>query len=332
MIIQNSTPNITYHPTVKANRAQIRAVSVPCDTVSFRGHVGAEKCAKVAVKNLIHETALFREPKTNKIVTDYIKQNMAEKDKIRIVSGACSTGEEAVTYSMMLDDMADKVDILGFDLSKKSVEQANKRIYLFERPYPECKEYAKDLGISAFNDSYLVYDTDKALTKEEKQNKKLFDKFFEPSEEEIPEEKKTLMGKFHEWIISKVNKTPILRFERKSYKLKDGKAENCHFVQGNINDIENIVGDKKADVILFRNAMYHLTTDEFRNPMGNAKEVAREIGEKIKSCLNDGGLLVFGEKENIQMSDNSVPKVMKELGFKPVNETEKHPANIWKKG
>lgn len=314
------------------NRPQIRHSSVSCDTVSFKGHVGAEKCAKVAVKHLIHETAFFREPETNKIVENYVRKNMADKPKIRIISGGCSTGEEAVTYSMMFDDMADKVDILGFDLSPKSVEQAKKGVYLFEKPYPECRQYAEDYGISAFDDSYLVYNSDKALTKDEQKNKKVFDKFFEPSKEEVPEEKKSLFDKFHEWVIAKVNKIPVMKYERKSYKLKDGQAKNCHFVQGDINDIGKIAGKEKADVILFRNALYHMTTDSLRNPVKNTKEIVKNIGTKIKNSLNDGGLVVFGENETIQMSDNSLPTVMKELGFKPLNETKDHPANVWQKG
>jgi len=331
VIIQNTTPHISYQPTVKANKQQYKSCSLPCDTVSFKGHVGAEKCAKVAVKHLIHETAFFREPETNKIVKDYVTKNMSGKDKIRIISGGCSTGEEAVTYSMMFDNMADKVDILGFDLSQKSVEQAKKGIYLFERPYPECKQLAEDYGISAFNDSYLVYNNEKSLTKEEEQNKKLFDKFFEPSKEEVPEEKLSLMDRFQQWVVAKMNKEPIMRYEKKSYKLKDGQAKNCRFVQGDIKDIRKIAGEEKADVILFRNVMYHLTNDSLRNPVKNTKAIVKDIGTKLKDSLNGGGLLVFGEKETIQMSDDAVPVVMKELGFKPLNETKDHPANIWQK-
>ena len=307
------------------------------DIVSFKGHVGVEKSARKGIEILRHETAFFREPQTDNFVKEHIINLSQNKDKIKIISGACSTGEEAVSYSMMLNAIKDKIDILGFDISSKSIEQAKKRSYIFEKPAEESKKAAESLNISGFKDSYLAFDSSEALSSEQKTNKKIFDDFFEITSEKVPEEKIPLMTRFQIWLTNKLYKTEPIHTDKKLCKLKEGKAENCKFIQGDIEDIRNITGDEKADVILFRNALYHLTTQEIgamglRVPKKESESIIENIGRKIKDSLNDNGILVFGEEEPLQMADDkTVPKVMKRLGFVPMNETSEHYANVWQK-
>lgn len=336
VIIQNYSPSISYSINKNNRTNNYKISSLPCDTVSFQGHAGIERYAKNGIDYLKHETAFFREATTDNFVKNFIKDNFAEKNKIKIVIGGCSTGEEAVTYSMLLDDMKNKVDILGFDLSKTSIEQAKKRTYLFHKPNEKEKEELESMGVAAYRDSYLVFDSKKQLTDDEKQNKVLFDKFFEKSDE-IVENKKPLIERFQDWLISKIYKEPPMAMQKKLYKLKDGKADNCKFIQGDIEDIRGIVGEKKADVILFRNAMYHLTTKEIgyeatRVPRKNSPIIVENICKKMKDSLSDNGLLVFGKNEHSQMVDeNTLPNVMMKLGFKPLNKLDNKQATVWQK-
>lgn len=336
VIIQNYSPSVSYSINKNNRTNNYKISSLLCDTVSFQGHAGIERYAKNGIDYLKHETAFFREASTDNFVKNFIKDNFAGKDKIKIVVGGCSTGEEAVTYSMLLDDMKDKVDILGFDLSKISIEQAKNGTYLFHKPNEKEKEELESMGVAAYRDSYLVFDSAKPLTEEEKQNKVLFDKFFEKSDE-IVEDKKPLMERFQDWLISKIYKESPMAMQKKSYKLKDGKADNCKFIQGDIEDIRGIVGEKKADVILFRNAMYHLTTKEIgyeatRVPRKNSPTIVENICKKMKDSLSDNGLLVFGKNEHSQMVDeNTLPKVMIKLGFKPLNKSDNKHVTVWQK-
>ena len=81
--------------------------------------------------------------------------------------------------------------------------------------------------------------------------------------------------------------------------------------------------------------MYHLTTkdvtSDIRTPKEDAELIVEKLIKKFKNCLKNNGLVVFGENESLQMGDNKiVPKVMKKLGFTPLNGTNKHKPNVWK--
>ena len=117
--------------TGRPSAVLLKASSVG-DSVSFTSHAQSERILKKGYSQLIHQTAFDREPKTKEFVCNYIRDTFGDKDTVKIVSGGCSTGEEAVSYSMRLYDMRKRVDILGFDLGKKAIKQANSRKFLFE--------------------------------------------------------------------------------------------------------------------------------------------------------------------------------------------------------
>lgn len=305
-----------------------------CDSVHFTGHAKIEKIFDDGYRFLIQQTAFDREPQTKEFVCNYIRENFGHKNKIKLVSGGCSTGEEPVSYSMRLYDMRKKVDILGIDLGKKAIKQAQSRKFVFEIPKNNF-DFVAEYGIeSPYTDTYLISDSDKGLNSSQKMFKALFKEFFVPTEKK---QKKP----FFEWLQCMMEKRyggNPLELERKEYKLKDGMAENCRFVHGDINNIEKILGDEKADVISFCNAMYHLTTDELptgeRVALEESESIIEELMTKFKKCLNDKGIVVFGEDEAPQLVDTTgtVAKVMKKLGFTPLNKTERHEANVWRKG
>lgn len=298
------------------------------ENLQFTGHLGAEKVTKPFSQNsisnnikfLIHETALFRDSATNDFVKKYIEENFHSRDKIKIVVGACSSGEEAITQSMLLDKYKNKVDILGFDLSKQSIEEANSRKFLFQKTTenPPQKKYNINL-YRAFNDVYLWNECKEDLTAEQKHNKELFNDFFEPTNEVAPVLKKTLPLKIKEWYLRKVLHLYIPNFEGQYFKLKAGKADNVKFVHGDIMNVNDILKGQKVDVFFFRNAMYHLITEEtsgFRKLKTNTKDIVTEIATQVKENLNPKGLFILGDEEWMQTMDSTIiPRALHDAGF-----------------
>lgn len=332
MIINNNLKNY-YSMSSKQNNG-FKTKPLKSDSVSFSGHVNFEKVGG-ALKVLRHETAFFREPQTDEFVVNYIKKHFGHKNKINIVCGACSTGEEAVSMSMNLDALKDKVNILAFDLSEKSIESAKSRHFLFKNP-KNNPSYIPMLGVSGFKDAYLVFDSVKPKTKEQVAKKELFDKFFEHTNIECKEDKLSLMDRFSIWLYKKMFKFEPLQYESKICKLKDGMANNIDYVVANVDDIEKLTSKEKADVITFSNALYHLVTEEsgggIRVPIDNPKQVIEPIVKKFRNSLNDGGIVRFGENECMQMYDTTtVAELMKKYGFEGLNKTEEHAENVWRK-
>lgn len=104
----------------KASAENYKANYIP----NFKGGMNCEKSNSSGIGTLNYQTAFFREPKTDEIVQNYILEKFGNEDEINIVFGACSTGEEAKSYAMMMDSLNGKLKILGFDISPKSIEKA----------------------------------------------------------------------------------------------------------------------------------------------------------------------------------------------------------------
>ena len=317
------------------NSKIFKSSKIPCDTVSFNGHLGSEKILKDGINLVLrHETALFRDMQTKNFVRDYILKNFSDKPNIKMIVGACCSGEEAFTYSMLLDSLKSKLSILGFDLSKKSIEQAKTGKVIMQEP-KGVPDKLMDLYSAYFKDSFLCFKHKKTLTPEQLEQKKLFDEFFEITPD-VYKEKESLGYKIQRWYMAKFLKVAMPTYDSKIVKIKDGKLGNCTFKEGDILNLAGVTGGEKADVITFSNAMYHLTTDDVANGMmrickENSEEVVRNIAKNVKENLNPNGIFVLGENEVMQMMDSTtVPKVFKELGFEPLNKTEEHLENIWR--
>lgn len=305
------------------------------DIISFSGHLGAEKYAKNGIQYLISETSLFRDIETKKIVVDYVLKNFSNEPNIRMLVGACSTGEEAYTYSMLLKNIKDKVSILGFDLSPQSIKSANSgTLAMYKRK--EADKGLILLGPKDFSDSFLCFNSNKMLSAEEFELKNLFNEFFEVTSESVTLGNDSLVSQFKKWYFKNLLKLSIPEYERKIVKLKDSKVTNCNFIEGDILKLNNITNGKKYDVITFSNAMYHLITENFRisTPVRklkpNAVDIVRKIGLDVKDALSPKGLFVLGENERLQINDSQiVPKVLKELGFEPMNSVKDGIPSIW---
>ena len=295
---------------------------------NFKGHAQSEQLFSKWFKILVQQTAFDREPKTKDFVCDYLRKTF---NRIKIVSGGCSTGEEPLSYSMRFYDMKDCVNILGIDLGKKAIKQAKSGRFLFETPKNSnlVLDYFDSISTTPYTDSYLVSDT-KGLSASQQRFKALFNKFFEPTGEKV---KAPLYERLQNQALRRQGIEP-LEIERKIYKLKEGKGDNCTFVQGDINNIDTILNGEKVEAISFCNALYHLTTKdvaaEKRVPKKNAENIVETLMQKFRNCLKDGGVVVFGENEGKQMNDFvTVPKVMKRLDFTPLYEAENHQTSVW---
>lgn len=336
MLITNTYQN-TIPQNSKQNTTKVFINNTPVqDKVSFKGHLGIEKYVKDGKElKLIKETRFFRDIQTKNFVKEYISKNFTDKSNLKLVVGGCSTGEEVYTYSMLLNNLKAKLSIIGFDISHDSIKQAKSGKFVMQRPADKLSK--KCFGHTDFHkDSYLCFDTDNKLSEEELSYKKLFDSFFEPTNEEPKQTKESIYSKLKKWYSKNIFKISQPNIESKNVKLKDGKAENCQFTTGDIMDLDKVTKGEKADIITFTNAMYHLTTNDIANgmlrvPKDNSEEIVRKIATNVKENLNPNGIFVLGEDEVLQqMNATTIPKVFKEMGFQALNETEHHEANVYK--
>lgn len=110
MIITNFQPAMNQYTVLSRQSVQYaKQNTLNTDTLSFKGHTQNESYIRNGIGRLVHETALFRGKETLDFVANYVKKNCAGKNKINIISGGCSTGEEAVTLSMMLDNQGKRL-------------------------------------------------------------------------------------------------------------------------------------------------------------------------------------------------------------------------------
>jgi len=303
------------------------------DTVCFRGHTHSEKYSKDGIEYLREETAFVREPDTLEFIKNYVDENFSKKPKISIVIGACSTGEEVHSLNMLLGDNAKKTDIIGFDLGKKAIEDAKSLKFTIKNPKNQKRE--KLFGYSAHKDCYLAFPTEKPLTEKQEAYKKAFNEMFEETNIEQPQ--KGLLAKFCSYILG--NSKDSEEYEYKNFKLKDGQSNNCKFLQGDIQKLDKIVPEGQTDVLMFRNALYHLLAVDKMNGFlrlpkeeKESKPIMEKIAQQAYKALDENGILVFGEQESEQMTDWSlVSKVLLKNGFEPIWGKDKDSLNVWKK-
>lgn len=305
---------------------------------AFKGHFGTEKYGKNGIKELVKETGFFRNLQTKEFVVDYIRKNFSHKPNIRMLVGACSSGEEAYTYSMLLDDIKEKLSITGFDLGNESIKQAlsKKCIMMKQRENKEKGIRVIHFPTESLKDSYLCFNRSTPLTTKETALKDIFNKYFELTDETVPSTKISLSQKINIFILRTLWGLVPPEFDQKVVKLRNNKATNCSFMQGDILELDKIANGEKADIITFTNAMYHLICDNvisggWRFLKKNAEETVQKLVHNIKENLNPNGIFVLGEDELLQtLNSDLVPKILKKEGFEPLNKTSEHEANVWK--
>ena len=114
------------------------------------------------------------------------------------------------------------------------------------------------------------------------------------------------------------------------FKLKEGKINNCHFIEGDIRELDKLDAPKQVDVLFFRNATYHLV-----NHLPRRRDKAIVLTDMFRGIwdkLAPNGIFVNGEMDGIQIEDVLlIPKILRFVGFKPVNPNFDGSASIWKK-
>ena len=329
--IQNYPTN--YYSQTKQVRPRLSEPQY-ADSVSFKGHTQYELFYKDGIDLLIHQTAFFRDAKTNETACDYIRETFGKKKSIKIVSGGCSTGEEALSLSMMLKDLKKRVRIQGIDLGERAIAQAKEGRYVIASPKKgqSLCDYYRTVDSSPYSDFYISAQG-RELSKQEQKYKELFLEHMEPTGRDVPT---PFTERVRNLFIRMVGETPLL-LQRTEYKVKEGAIKNCRFTLGNIFDLNELTKGEKSDAIFFKNAMYHLTTtssdDGRRIVRYDSKDVITRLIKTFKKNLNKNGLVVFGENEEQQMLDmKTLPVVMKELGFEQLKRNGKVYENIWKLG
>lgn len=124
---------------------------------------------------VVNVTEMFRDPeffvslKTN--VIPYLKTY----PQIRIWSAGCSTGEEAYSTAILLNEtgILGRSFIYGTDISPKALETARKGVYSLNKIKSYTKNYLKTMPISEFSNHYTaMYDA--AIINKEYRSKVLF--------------------------------------------------------------------------------------------------------------------------------------------------------------
>jgi len=144
--------------------------------VSFKGGMKYEESDKSNIGTINHQTAFFREQKTDEIVQRYILEKFGSEDEINIVSGACSTGEEAKSYAMMLDSIKDKLNIYGFDISADVVEDAKKGDCQLVRAKDNALGFTTDLD----SENMLLDNSTQGLTDYQRNCRDKFNRYYTP--------------------------------------------------------------------------------------------------------------------------------------------------------
>ncbi|MDD3593547.1 MAG: hypothetical protein PHX18_02860 [Candidatus Gastranaerophilales bacterium] len=279
---------------------------------------------------LIQETAFFRQLSGLAFVRDYAEKMFANKQIIRILDGACSTGEETWSLAMLFQDFPKKVQITGFDIGKSAIEEAKKGVFPISKI--KLNPYLEDF-YDAYKDSFLSFKPISELQEYQKKCKELFDSFFEPTS--VPKERISLMEKIKLKLLGKY----LPKKETNYYKVRPEKALLCNFVEGDIVKPDNLAKDGQVDIFLFRNALYHLITDDLPSkpcrlpfPKEESQKILEDLFRDIRRKLSKNGIFVLGNNEMFQtLDDGLVQKVLQQTGFMPVFRDNPEFAAVWQK-
>ncbi len=343
--------------------------------VSFKGGRKCETSNDSNIGTLNHQTAFFREPDTDEIVQKYILEKFGKDKEINIISGACSTGEEAKSYAMMLDTLKDKLNIHGFDISAETVEEAKNN---------DCQLIKQE---DNFPLNFLCSNSENALMEDNADEltgyqRKCYDKFrqyytpkgpqrqtpkfpnakqelkdletvlnnkeeFEKQKKEYYEQMQTIKNAIPEFAgyMENISFEDAIEIQKRGLEqnvqayivVRDFKADehsfdNCTFEQGNILNLQKLYKPNSANVLLYKNALYHtlcMGDNMFRCMKDDAEDTMDLIAKQMNKVVKNQGLVVFGEDEFLQGIDtNIIKEAMENNGFKLLK-TNKENKNIW---
>lgn len=216
--------------------------------VSFKNNNKTEYSKTSHIGYYCHETYFFREKETDEMVQNYIRDNFASNNDIHIVSAGCSSGEEAISYSMMLDDLKDKVRIDGFDVSLSAINDAKKGFYTIRENDDEGFLIEKNWKLDDYS-------------------KKCYEKFNQ--------------------YFDCVDKSFVIYRPKAKFQLKKDAINNCNFFQGNLCDLSSLFKRNDVDVLLLRNTLYHLPDYWLDNIIKQAHQVIKPNGLIVFGEIED---------------------------------------------
>lgn len=113
---------------------------------------------KFLEKFLINETWFLRDQKPFLFLKEYIEENWSIKNKLRILSIPCSSGEEVYSISILLSQIENlNFNIEGIDLSKKALTIAKQGIYR-KNAFRGTDEYFQTKYFNKIEDNYFIKD------------------------------------------------------------------------------------------------------------------------------------------------------------------------------
>lgn len=309
--------------------------NIKSDVPKFKGHLKWEYIGKnsYGINELRHETAFFRQNDVLEFAKDYIEKNFPKKNCLKILDGACSTGEETWTLAMLFNKYK-KLDLTGFDLGNKAIKTAQKGKYSITKLLNADKLDNLIKQSEAFDDSYLTF-SKKNITEQEKGYKKLFSDFF--TQTTFTSEKPTFLEKLKMQIFKSIPQVKIRNFE-----IKPQKTGLCKFAKGDIANLDKFSKNGETDMILFRNALYHLVTnneniDQYAQirkpkPEKQVRSTVEKIADEFNKKLKKDGIFVLGNNEPNQTLDKNmlIPQIFEEKGFMPILFSNGFPC-VWKK-
>lgn len=308
----------------KSNLSKATAENVKANyLVNFKGGMRFENSDNSGIGTVNHQTAFFREPKTDEIVQNYILENFGNDDEINIVSGACSTGEEAKSYAMMLDNIKDKLNISGFDISSEVIEDAKSG---------DCQLLRATIFTALDSENMLLDDDTRNLSEYQKKCCGKFRQYYTPIGAEYsialfpdakaqlkelenslsnPQEFKKQKKQYNDQIQTVIKEHPevaeymgnisfedtikmqkeALKRQVEAYKtVRDFRTdmscfENCTFMQGDVMNLDTLYEPNSVNVLLYRNALYH-TLCRGDSMLRCMKEDAKDTMDIIAKQMN----------------------------------------------
>jgi len=109
-----------------------------------RGEASAEEMTRVVDRLTTNETYFFREPQHYNHLAARLQSQPAGQEFV-VWSAACSSGEEAYSAAMLMDDMLGQApwQIIGTDLSTSVVDSARRGLFTLERARMVPPDYLK---------------------------------------------------------------------------------------------------------------------------------------------------------------------------------------------
>lgn len=112
--------------------------------------------------------------------------------------------------------------------------------------------------------------------------------------------------------------------------------DNCTFVTGDVMNLAQLYKPDSINILLYRNALYHTLCqgdNMYRYMKDDAPETMDSIAKQMNKVLKNNGLVVFGEKEDMQgINPKIIKQSMENNGFKLLQQNDKNANNnIWVK-